>query len=182
MPKVTQQGSGRAGTRTPVSDLPGQCSGFPRPSAQLIGFFMVFAPRSRLTLAGPAATEPWFGLSQSAMRPWCRGRRKLTLLTPPPGGSESWTGRRIRCATQRTWPGFSPRKCWLSAETESQIPHSLQGLAPMLPRMSKNESSASKAGTPPLPQPHPGRDRGTMAHGLQEKPEHRKTSPGLGLR
>lgn len=116
---------------------------------------MVFAPRSRLTLAGPAAMEPWFGLSQSAMRPWCRGRRKLTLLTPPPGGSESWTGRRIRCATQRTWPGFSPRKCWLSAETESQIPHSLQGLAPTLPRMSKNESSASKAGTPPSPSPTP---------------------------
>lgn len=104
----------------------------------------------------------------------------MTLLTPPPGGSESWTGRRVRCATQRTWPGFSPRKCWLSAETKSQIPHSLKDLAPTLPGMSENESSASKAGT--SPHPHLGRDQGTMAHGLQGKPEHRTMSPGLGLR
>lgn len=106
---------------------------------------------------------PWdLGLALDKF-PWCQGQKKLPLLTPPPGGSESWTGRRICCATQRTWPNFSPRKCWLSAETKSQIPHSLKELAPALPRMSKNRSSASKAETP-----SPSRSQGPRPDGPTE--------------
>lgn len=67
------------------------------------------------------------------------------MLTRPPRGSESWTGRRIHCATQRTWPHVSPRKFWLSAETQSQIPHPLKELVPTFPRRSKNRSSAEQS-------------------------------------
>lgn len=99
-------------------------------------------PRSRWARAGLAALG--LGGVASAKLPWCQGPRRLTSLTRHLGGlragQEGGSAVPPRALGPLSAPGGAGR---LSAETQSQTPHSLRARAPTWPGRSETRSSAN---------------------------------------